>query len=312
MTSDLVSVVIPTYNRARLVVGAIDSALGQLYPSIEVIVVDDGSSDDTEQVLGAAFGDGIRYIRQENQGVSAARNRGLSEASGQLIAFLDSDDAWLPQKTSVQVAYLERRPDFGMVVCDYFMIDADGTVESLERRRQQYGPDGWVLGRISKAPMLVPSTALLRRSVYEEIGGFDTSLRTAEDIDFLLRVAARYPIGVVEKPLVRYADSHDSLSRDVSSYRDYVRVVRRFVKENWELLSRTERHEAIYSAQLKLARGLMWDGNIAGAMTTCARCLPHVTRVTHGIELAALAARLTAYSVMPWRRKSKLDHDDLG
>ena len=298
MTSPPVSVIIPTYNRAPLVVRAAASALDQTYPSMDVIVVDDGSSDDTEQRLAAELGSQIRYLRQDNQGVSAARNRGLREATGDYIAFLDSDDVWLPKKITAQVDFLRERPKYGMVVCDYYDVDRSGTVVSIERRRQQYGADGHVLKRILNAPNLVPSTALLRREVYEEVGGFDTSLKTAEDIDFHLRVAKRFPIGVIEEPLVRYLSGNDSLSEDVSSYRDYVRVIRRFVKANHDVLSRREIHDAIFSARLKLARGLMWDGDLFNALATGARCLPYITRPKQGLELSVLSLRTVAYSIL--------------
>src|SRR5687768_1729437 len=130
MVSGLVSVVIPTYNRAYCVRRAIDSALAQTYPHLEVIVVDDGSTDGTAELMRTAYGhDGrVRYHRQANGGVSAARNRGIALARGEYVALLDSDDRWKPWKLQAQVACLEHAPDVGMVWTDMEAVDPDGKV----------------------------------------------------------------------------------------------------------------------------------------------------------------------------------------
>ncbi len=302
MTGPVVSTVIPTYNRAKAVSGAIRSVLEQTYSSIEVIVVDDGSKDDTETVLRDEFGDSIRYIRQENQGVSAARNRGLSEVTGEYIAFLDSDDRWLREKIETQVRFLTDQPKYGMVVCDFTIVDDTGKVLEVIRRHKQYEDSRNVLTSLLGTPKLVPSTVLMRTEVYETIGGFDESLRTAEDIDFHLKVAARFPIGLVEEPLVTYLLSDAGLSADMSSFYDYVHVIDRFVADNGNLFSRWTGHNAIYNAHYKLARALMWEGKLLESFKVAAGCVPHLTGLEQGVRLSKLVTRLAAYTVIPWRR----------
>ncbi len=297
MTQPLVSVIIPTYNRAPLVLRAVRSVLAQDYPRLEVIVVDDGSTDGTAELLESEVGDEIRVIRQANAGVSTARNTGLATAKGDILGFLDSDDQWLPTKTTRQVDYLARHPEVGMVVCDYNIVDEQGDLIVRCRRRKQYGPDGWVLPNVVRNPILVPSTILLRRSVYLDVGGFDPDLRTAEDLDLHLRISASHQIGVVDEALVTYLRGAGSLSDDVSSYSDYVFVVRRFVAGHRDRLSPRDAREAVFGAQFKLARGLMWEGEASEALRAGARCLPQVSGVRDGLALGELVLRVAAGKV---------------
>ncbi len=121
----IISVVIPTYNRAAFICRAVDSALGQTYAPLEVVVVDDGSKDDTREVL-RKYGDRIRYVAKENGGVSSARNVGVREATGEYIAFLDSDDTWVPEKLAVQMDIFRAHPDYGMVLSECAQVTAEG------------------------------------------------------------------------------------------------------------------------------------------------------------------------------------------
>ena len=211
-----VSVIIPTYNYGRFVAGAIESALGQTCPSVEVIVVDDGSTDDTAEVVGK-FGERVRYLRQENSGVGAARNRGVAEAVGEFIAFLDADDTWEPTKLEKQLAVFERDPEVGLVHCGMREFDSEtgGTVAT-----HVDGQAGWVADELllwERPAIIGPGgTIMVRRDAFEAVGGFDERMRVSEDWDFCYRVARRYKVGFVAEPLVNYRSHPAAAHRDVS------------------------------------------------------------------------------------------------
>ena len=260
-----VSVIIPTYNRRKLVERALRSAIAQTRPVEEIIVIDDGSTDGTCEALQAAFGNRIRYVWQRNAGVASARNHGLRLAQGRYLALLDSDDEWLPEKTRRQVEWLEARPDFGMVLCDVVRVDAEHRDIEIFRRRDLLPEDGDILKWVLLEPALVPASAMLRRSTYESVGGFDETLPTAEDLDFHLRVAARCRIGVVEEPLVRAMRGHDGLSSLERTYDDYVRVVEAAVAASTGQISPGDRNRALARVYARNARGMALLGRHAEA-----------------------------------------------
>lgn len=254
-----VSAIIPTWNRRELVQHAIRSVLAQTRPVDEIIVVDDGSTDGTGTALAAEFGDRIVYVRQANAGVSAARNRGMAMARGRYFALLDSDDEWLPEKTARQVDWLDAHPDFGMVLCDVERIDAARRPIDRLGRRTIIPEDGWVLHRVLANPALAPVSALFRRAVFEDIGGFDETLRTAEDLDFHLRIARRWQIGVVDEVLARAIRGHDGLSALAQTYDDYTRVIERAAADAIGIVSDADRNAALAAAYLRNARGMLFE-----------------------------------------------------
>lgn len=197
----LVSVVIPNYNYGRYLRQAVDSALGQTYPRREILVVDDGSTDESEAVL-RGYGDRIRRLRQSRQGVAAARNRGVAESRGDLLAFLDADDRWLPEKLERQVARWIAEPELGLVHCGVHLIDAEG--RRLGTLRE--GVEGWAAPELLLFRRLTYVTggsgSLVPREVFEAAGGFDPRLSTSADWDFYYRVAVRRRFGFVPEPLV--------------------------------------------------------------------------------------------------------------
>ena len=206
----LVSTIIPTYNRARDVVLAVESALAQTHRDHEVLVIDDGSTDDTAAAL-ASYGARIRFIRKTNGGVSSARNQGIDQARGDAIAFLDSDDEWSPDKLSLQVAVLEARPEIDLVLTSMMVVDRQRRDTGLFSRRSTIPEDGRVLRHVLRNPAMTPSTAMLRTSVARALGGFDRELKTAEDLDLHLRIALHHQIAVIDRPLVRYMRSTEGL-----------------------------------------------------------------------------------------------------
>jgi glycosyltransferase involved in cell wall biosynthesis len=265
-----VSAIIPTYNRRELLQRAIDSVLAQTHPIGEIIVIDDGSTDGTGDMLRERYGNRIHYHWQENAGVSAARNAGMRIASGRYFALLDSDDRWMPEKTQRQVAWLDAHPEFGMVVCDVVRVDGDGNPYDTFHRREVLHEDGWALHWLLFNPSLVPASAIFRREVFETCGGFDTALRTAEDIDFHLRVARRWQIGVIEAPLVAAMRGHeDGLSAEASTYDDYVMVVERAIRDAEGIVEASLRREALAATYLRNARGMIIRNRWVDAWRLC-------------------------------------------
>lgn len=249
--------IIPTYNRRELVRRAIGTVLAQTREVQEIVVIDDGSTDGTGEALAQAFGDRIRYVHQPNGGVSAARNHGLRIARGRFLALLDSDDEWMPTKTERQVEWLNAHPDFGMVLCDVMRTNGSGDPVDRFCRREQLPVDGDVLRWVLLNPALAPASAMMRREVYESVGGFDETLPTGEDLDFHLRVAARWPIGVVEEMLVRAMRGHDGLSSLARTYDDYVRVIERAASQAVGRVAQSDIDRALARAYARNARGML-------------------------------------------------------
>jgi glycosyltransferase involved in cell wall biosynthesis len=213
-----VSVIIPTYNRAWCLSRAIDSVLGQTFTDFELIVVDDGSTDDTVQLL-AEYGNALALIRQTNRGVSAARNAGIAAARGRWIALLDSDDHWLPTKLTDQVHWLSAHPDYRICQTEEVWI-RNGRRVNPKKRHRKYGGD--IFERCLPLCLVSPSAVMMARSLMEEVGGFDETLPACEDYDLWLRISCAHPIGLVEKPLIVKTGGHeDQLSRapELDKYR---------------------------------------------------------------------------------------------
>lgn len=286
----LVSAIIPTYNRSRDLRIAVGTALAQTYPAsaLEIIVVDDGSTDDTAEVVRREFGDRVRYLKKPNGGVSSARNHGMAAAKGDYLALLDSDDEWLPAHVAEQAGFLDRHPDFGLVITDVERMDERRKTTELFHRRESIPVDGWVLPYVLRNPALAPASAMLTRAAYEDVGGFDETLRTAEDLDFHLRIALRWQIGVIETPLTRCMRGHEGLSALARTYRDYLEVIERFVARNRDAIAPRDRDAALLQAYARNARGMMYDGNIPGALRCAARS---AVRARSGGD-AALVGRL--------------------
>ncbi|HVM38991.1 MAG TPA: glycosyltransferase [Sphingomicrobium sp.] len=183
----LVSVVVPTYNRAEYIVETIESVLQQTYPNIEIIVIDDGSTDDTAEVI-RPFAPRIRYVWQDNAERGASRNHGLRLASGKYIAFLDSDDVWVASKVEAAVAFLEANPHVGLVYTDAVQIDSNGKELRLLRAS---GPSGRVTGKLLENNFVSIGTHMARTEVVREIGGFreERQLSGSEDWEMWVRLS---------------------------------------------------------------------------------------------------------------------------
>lgn len=225
-----VAAVIPAFNRRHLLGRSLGSVLAQTRRADDIIVVDDGSTDGTAEWLAATYPGVLRCVRQPNSGVSSARNAGLAAASCDYVAFLDSDDEWLPGHLELMLEAAEQAPDAGLILSDVECVDGDGVPLQTIRRRAHLPRDGRVLADVVLQPALFPSSALVKRTDLLAIGGFNVELRTAEDIDLHLRLARRTAIRVVPEVLTRYYVAvPDGLSALDQTPHDYVRVVERFL-----------------------------------------------------------------------------------
>lgn len=204
-----VSVIIPTYNRRDLVREAIVSVLAQTYQDFELILVDDGSDDGTAEAIREF--PSVRYVYQANRGVSAARNCGVAVSSGALLAFLDSDDLWQPRKLGRQVAFFTKCPEAQICQTEEVWL-RDGVRVNPHNKHRKAGGD--IFARSLDLCLVSPSAVMLRRELFERVGGFDESLPACEDYDLWLRIAATMPVHLIETPLVIKRGGHaDQLSR---------------------------------------------------------------------------------------------------
>lgn len=199
-----ISVVIPTWNRASTLGRAVDSVLTQTRPVHEVIVVDDGSTDETENIL-AQFST-VKTIVQANAGVSAARNAGIRAANGDWIALLDSDDEWLPKKIEQQTQAIKDNPLTRICHCDEIWI-RNGVRVNAKHKHRKYG--GWIYPHCLPLCAISPSAAMLRRDVFDTVGWFDESLPACEDYDYWLRLCASNPVTFVDSLLLKKYGGHD-------------------------------------------------------------------------------------------------------
>ena len=213
----LVSVIMPSYNTARYIQEAIESVLAQDYPHKELIIIDDGSTDGTPELV-RGYGDRVTLITQQNQGSAVARNAGLQAAQGEYIAFLDSDDVWLPGKLGDQVQHLERHPEIGMVFARWQIWKPDGNGHFPPL--QDYAPalepapptplgivperSGWLYNRLLFSSLLHTITVMARRSLIDAVGPFDTELKRGQDYDYWLRASRHTEIQQLDRVLALY------------------------------------------------------------------------------------------------------------
>lgn len=210
-----VSVIIPVFNGDATVAAAIESVRRQTYEDHEIIVVDDGSTDETASVV-MTFGDRVRYFRQENSGVSAARNRGLVEARGEYVAFLDADDLWLRRKLEKQVAILQGEPDVVAVQCSAYLVDDH--LRAIEARSCSPAQDTCLDYLLFRNLPSFGSAALVRTARIQALGGFATDLRAIEDWDIVCRLARHGRVKSIPDFLVLYRQHAKNRSRNVDAH----------------------------------------------------------------------------------------------
>ncbi|MSR77705.1 MAG: glycosyltransferase [Candidatus Omnitrophica bacterium] len=204
-----VSVIIPTFNRKSRLRTALQSVISQNQVIFEVIVVDDGSNDETELMVKKEF-PSVQYVYQENRGPSAARNHGLALAKGQWMAFLDSDDEWLPGKLRAQLDFFASHPDYRICQTEEIWI-RDGTRVNPMKKHQKY--HGWIFEKCLPLCLVSPSAVMIHRSIFENVGTFDEDFPACEDYELWLRITCQYPVGLIEKLFIKKFGGHpDQLS----------------------------------------------------------------------------------------------------
>jgi glycosyltransferase involved in cell wall biosynthesis len=333
MAAPLVSVVVPTYNRVRFLDHAIESALGQTHPEVEVIVVDDGSTDETPVAVKRWAGNPrVRYIRQENRGVSSARNTGFANSRGAYVALLDSDDVWEPWKLELQVACMERFPDVGMTWTDMDAIDAEGRLQQTEYLRTMYSVwnevtldelftkavplsdiapalgekvrnktfyTGDIFSYMVLGNIVHTSTVVLRRSRLDQVGSFDEAFRYAgEDYDFHLRTCKLGPVGLLDLVTIRYTVGNpDAISaKGLEMAEGFLLTLTRTLREDRTLirLSASRISWALADANAWVGEELMERGR-SGApkhLVASLRYRPNQPRTLKLLALSLLPTRM--------------------
>ena len=244
----LVSVIIPTYNRGWVLREAIDSVLAQDYKNYELIVVDDGSTDDTREIL-AAYRRDIIVLRQANKGVSAARNRGIAQARGQLVAFLDSDDTWLPRKLSRQIDFFNLHPDAAINQTEEIWIRNNVRVNPKDRHRK---PSGMIFERSLELCLVSPSAVMIKKTLFDAVGVFDEDLPACEDYDLWLRIGCRFPVYLIDTPLIVKRGGHeDQLSKAPGLDRFRIQALNKIIESGQ--LTEPQHRAAVHTLQNKCA-----------------------------------------------------------
>jgi glycosyltransferase involved in cell wall biosynthesis len=260
-----ISIIIPTFNRIEFLQKALDSVMMQTYQPLEVIVVDDGSTDDTQSILHAHYPN-IKYHYQKNQGVSSARNSGLKIATGDWIALLDSDDQWLPEKLKKQMQALCDYPDLKICHTEEIWIRNEVRVNPMKKHAKKGGN---IFRHCLALCVISPSSVIIHRSVFEDIGNFDESYPACEDYEMWLRMTAKYPVLFIKEPLIKkYGGHQDQLSQKYWGMdRFRIRALEKILRQN--ILSR-ENHHAAREMLVKKANIYLAGAKKRGKLLECA------------------------------------------
>ena len=235
-----VSIIIPTYNRARLLARALTSVIDQTFQDFEIIVADGSSTDNTKEVA-LSFGQKVRYFNEEHTGSPASgRNLGLRNASGEYIAFLDSDDIWLPEKLKMQINYFKSNPEYGILYSNTAIIDENGKTTGKLLIGKGHADEGRIFKSLLRKNFIPTHTVIMKREVFERIGYFneDPSIKGAEDYEYWLRASLQFDIGYMDMPLARYRiHTGGASSEDISAAGPRQNVLRHLLGEGYEFRS---------------------------------------------------------------------------
>ncbi len=300
-----VSVVIPTYNRGQVILDALNSVVGQTYQNVDILIVDDGSTDDTAQRVDSFVAEGrVRLVRQPNGGVSAARNTGIRLCTGDVVSFLDSDDLWKPGKLALEVEFLNRHPEIDAVFSDLEKYDGEEFTSSFMRSTEVFATllsdrpsaDGVVLSQrdmllclLQEVP-IKPSTLTIRRRVFARIGYFKTLWRSSEDWEFLLRLAKVGRFGYLDRPLGVLRVGGDALHR-ADAEGGLARMWELLVEEEDRMTKDPEAMVAVRKGISSLSKHLGWHylkNNRKGAALKT-----YVTGYFHSRELELMLRALS-------------------
>jgi glycosyltransferase involved in cell wall biosynthesis len=273
-----VTVIIPTFNRSRLLIEALTSVMDQTFRDSEIVVVDDGSTDDTQEAL-VPFANRIRYVRKANGGEASARNRGIQEARARRVAFLDSDDRWEPAFLETTMQHLDRHPELGLVATACSVVP-----EGHQRRRIRRAMlQGDLLLTLFSRNFITASAVLINRDCFAKVGFFNEQLDQATDYDMWLKIARAYPIAFLNKPLCRWRRHEGNSSRDELRHRQCVLKV---IEANCD-------PSRIPQALYQRRRSRLW--------VSLGRVYLGLGRIEEGNACFREAIALTPYRFRPWR-----------
>ncbi len=207
----LITVIIPTFNRKERLRKAIQSVLAQKNAAFELLIIDDGSTDGTREMVEKEF-PSVSYFFQENQGPAAARNRGIEKARGEWIAFLDSDDEWMPGKLQAQLEFFAQNPDCQICQTEEIWVRNGRRVNPMKKHKKY---SGWIFKECLPLCIISPSAVMIHRNIFEKAGLFDESFPACEDYDLWLRISAKFPVGLIETPyIIKYGGHVDQRSHE--------------------------------------------------------------------------------------------------
>ncbi|MCP4914945.1 MAG: glycosyltransferase [Oligoflexia bacterium] len=205
-----ISIIIPTFNREKTIKRAINSVVAQTHSDWELIIIDDGSTDETKNIVDSFSDDRIQYFYIENSGVSKARNFGIAKTRSDWIALLDSDDEWLPKKLEEQIKEIEKNPESAIIHTEEIWI-RNGKRVNQKKIHQKYG--GYIFDKCIPLCVISPSSSLIKKDILYEVGNFDESFTVCEDYDLWLKICSLYSVSFIETPLInKYGGHEDQLS----------------------------------------------------------------------------------------------------
>lgn len=231
----MISIIIPCYNAGNYIKKAIDSAINQTYQDFEIIIIDDGSTDNSKQVISQFSDSRIKYIYQENQGVSVARNKGIELSHGEFIAFLDADDIWHPEKLKIQLDFLEKNPDISFVYSNITMIE-ESTGAKFTKTFNNFKTQKNLIKNLILTPFNTPSpcTVIVKKSCLFESGLFDPKIKNGEDLDLWLRIAMHSNFYCINKSLATAVRKQDGITRTMNPLdiiQNYTYILDKFFNE---------------------------------------------------------------------------------
>ncbi|MDD5097241.1 MAG: glycosyltransferase [Candidatus Omnitrophica bacterium] len=260
MSNPKVSVIIPVFNGERFIKESLESAINQSYKNLEIIVVDDGSTDGTAKVIATMADNRIKYLHTQNRGVSTARNYGIKNSDGEYIALLDYDDLWLSGKIEEQVKQAEKYPDAGLFYCRFYIIDGQGGIigESNAQSSKDILKDLLLIGNIIGPP----SSTLIRKKTFDEIGVFDTELSTSADWDLWIRITYKSNAVLLPDYLLKYRMHGKNMHSNITAQEnDSIKILNKFFsslpkKNNYFYLKR----RSFFSLYLMLSKSYLKKG----------------------------------------------------
>lgn len=267
----LISVIIPTYNCSQYLENTLQSVLNQTCNDFEIIVIDDGSTDNTSDTI-KPYASHIQYHRQENKGAASARNQGIKLSSGKYVAFLDSDDLWEPEKLADQMNIIKNQPDFPIIHTNASIIDSEGSMIRKSANEKRQSCNGMIFEEffLKNISLILTSSVIIDRKCLENIDLFDENFPVLQDYDLFLRLAWRYPVFFIDRPLVKYRfrphsltrtnisknilDSEKILEKTISEHRDYFDQHPALLRKKRKMLTMYSAKQLFYAGEFRQSR----------------------------------------------------------